>query len=300
MKKISCENAIYFMHRDNKPVLEVEPGELLEFEARDCFSDQIQEESQLFESADWSQINPATGPVAIKGAEPGDTLVIDILDIKVDDKGTMIVVPDMGALADKIDQSETKIVPIVNGYAQFNDKIHLPIKPMIGVIGVAPEDDEKIPNGTPGFHGGNMDNKKITRGTRLFLPVFHPGGMLALGDLHAVMGDGEVVICGVEVPGEVLLKVDIIKGKTLKTPFLETPDCFYVIGTGKDLDDAGAITLDRTFAFLKERLPLTSNEVSMLMSIACDLQICQIVDPLITCRMAIPKQVFALYNLSFA
>lgn len=300
MKKIPCSYSIYAMHKSNPPALEASPGEILEFEARDCFSDQIKEESQLFESADWAQINPATGPVAIKGADPGDTLVIDILDIEIDNRGTMIVVPDMGALSNKIEKSETRIVPIVNGYAQFNEMICIPVNPMIGVIGVAPPGDDEIPNGTPGVHGGNMDNKKITKGTTLFLPVFHPGGMLALGDLHAIMGDGEVVVCGVEVPGKALLRVDIIKGKTLNTPVLETSEQFYVIGTGKDLDDAAAITLDRTFAFLKERLPLTGNEVAMLMSIACDLQVCQIVDPLITCRMEIPKQVFASYKLSFA
>lgn len=300
MKKIPCSYLIYAMHKSNPPALEASPGEILEFEARDCFSDQIKEENQLFESADWAQINPATGPVAIKGADPGDTLVIDILDIEIDNRGTMIVVPDMGALSNKIEKSETRIVPIVNGYAQFNEMICIPVNPMIGVIGVAPPGDDEIPNGTPGVHGGNMDNKKITKGTTLFLPVFHPGGMLALGDLHAIMGDGEVVVCGVEVPGKALLRVDIIKGKALNTPVLETSEQFYVIGTGKDLDDAAAITLDRTFAFLKERLPLTGNEVAMLMSIACDLQVCQIVDPLITCRMEIPKQVFASYKLSFA
>lgn len=299
MKKISKEQAVGAMSYDNPPVLEAEVGEILEFEAKDCFSNQIQKESHLFESADWSQINPATGPVAIKGAEPGDTLVIDILDIDIDEQGAMVTVADMGALADKIESSETKIIPIVNGYAQFNDKIHLPVHPMVGVIGVAPPGQERVPNGTPGPHGGNMDNKKMTRGTRLFLPVFHPGGLLALGDLHAVMGDGEVVFCGVEICGTVLLKTDLIKGKTLETPVLETPDHLYVIGTGKNLDDAARITLDRTFAFLKERLPLTANEIGMLMSIAGDLQICQIVDPLITCRMALSKQTFSLYNLAF-
>ncbi len=299
MKKITADNTIFAMGKDNPPALEVDPGEIIEFSTKDCFSNQIQSCEELFESADWATINPATGPVFVKGTEPSDTLVVDILDITLADQGVMVAVPEMGALGDKIEESETKIIPLENGYARFNEKISLPVKPMIGVIGTAPFGEE-IPNGTPGDHGGNMDTKHIVKGTRLYLPVFHPGGLLAIGDMHAVMGDGEVIICGVEAPGKALVKVDVIKGKTLNTPVLDTPDHFYVIASEKDLNSSASKTLDKTYEFLSERLPLSTNEVCMLMSIACDLQISQVVDPLITCRMAIPKNTFALYSLSFA
>lgn len=298
MKHLSANNSIYAMDANNPPAATVKPGEIVSFETKDCFSNQIQKESHLFESADWATINPATGPLFVEGAAWGDTLKVDILDIEVCKQGSMVAVPEMGAMGHKIKKSETKIIPVQNGYAIFNNKIKMPIKPMIGVIGTAPLAGS-IPNGTPDKHGGNMDTKHIRKGSSLYLPVFHPGALLAIGDLHALMGDGEVVVTGLEIAGTVTVKVSVIKGITLGTPFLETEDSFYVIASDKTLDQAAKFTLDKTFAFLKDRLPLSTNEICMLMSLIGDLQISQIVDPLITCRMALSKAAFAHYNLAF-
>jgi len=120
-----------------------------------------------------------------------------------------------------------------------------------------------------------------------------------MGDLHALQADGEVLFCGVEVAGRVTVKVNVLKGKELPTPILETESHFYIIGSAENLEEAAKVTMDWTHAFLKERTNLTNNEVGMLMSLLCDLQISQIVDPLITCRMAIPKDSFSPYKISF-
>lgn len=295
---IKAEQAIYSFAPDNKPVATVKAGQVAVFETKDCFSNQIQSSEQLFESADWSAINPATGPLGVEGAREGDTLVVDILDIETADFGVMTAVADMGAIPNLLDGSETKIVPIKNGWAEFSSKLKLPVKPMVGVIGTAPK-VETIPCGTPGTHGGNMDTKEIRRGTRLYLPVWQEGALLAVGDLHALQADGEVLFCGIEVAGRVTVKVDILKEKTLPTPILETEDHFYIIGSAGDLDEAAKVVMEWTHAFLKERLPLSKNEVGMLMSLVCDLQISQVVDPLLTCRMAIPKAAFSPFQLSF-
>src|SRR6185437_1497878 len=97
--------------------------------------------------------------------------------------------------------------------------------------------DEPISCGTPDKHGGNMDSKVIREGTTLYLPVNVPGALLALGDLHAAMGDGEVAVCGLEIPGEVTVKVDVIKGKEWKLPMAKTADHLYTIASEKLLDD---------------------------------------------------------------
>ncbi len=298
MKIIKSDTIIYAMAADANPVAEVSPGEILIFETRDAFGNQIKSETDLFESADWSTVNPATGPVAIKGAQAGDVLAVDILDIKVGDSGVMVTVPQMGALGHIIEKSESRIIKIENGFAHFTDKIRLPIDPMIGVIGTAPV-GEPVSNGTPDNHGGNMDTKVIRAGNRVYLPVNVDGALLAMGDLHAVMADGEVVICGVEVSGVVTVRVDLIKNRNLATPIVESKDHWYIIGSKPDMQSAVSYTLDQAFEFLSSRLPLSTNEVCMLMSIIGDLQFSQIVDPQITCRMAISKSALAQYELKF-
>lgn len=286
------------MNSRNPAAAEVDPGETVTFETKDCFSNQIQTEKDLFDSVGWATINPATGPLKVRGAEPGDVLAVKILDIRIAQKGSMVAVPKLGALGHHITHSQTKIVPISNGHAIFSDKIKLPISPMIGVIGTSPA-TEDIPTGTPGTHGGNMDTKRITKGATVYLPVFVEGAGLAVGDLHAVMADGEVVICGVEVPGEVTLQVNLVKGRKLSSPILEDKNSFYCIASAEDLDKAAADVLDYTMEFLKQHLPLPVNEIAMLMSTTCNLQVSQIVDPLRTVRMEIPKEAFETYRLRF-
>ena len=296
--RIPSDKCIYSMNRKNISVAEIAPGESAIFETKDCFSGQIKTEQDLFTKIGWGAINPATGPLTIDGTDPGDVLATRILDIKIAERGVMVAVPKMGALGQYITHPETRVIPIVNGKAIFNDNILLPITPMIGVIGTAPR-NEDIPTGTPGSHGGNIDTRVIREGTTVYLPVFVQGAKLAVGDLHAVMADGEVVICGVEVAGEVTLQVDVIKDKTLHAPVLETEESFYCIASAEDLDKATADALDHTVRFLKERIPLPINEIAMLMSITCNVQTSQIVDPLKTARIEIPKKAFEYYKLSF-
>lgn len=298
MLRIPGDKCVYSMNRHNPAVAETIPGTQVVFETKDCFSNRVTSEQDLYARGAWSGINPATGPLRVTGAHPGDVLVVDILDIKVAARGAMIAVPGIGALGHHITHNQTKIVPIEEGHALFNEKLRLPVRPMIGVIGTAPADGD-VPTGTPGDHGGNMDTKLIARGTTLYLPVFVDGANLAMGDLHAVMADGEVIICGVEVPGEVTVRVDLVAGKSIPSPILETEDGFYCLASAKTLDEAAAMAMDHTMSFLRRRLPLSVNDLAMLMSLVCDLQISQVVDPLRTVRMAVPKRTFEPYGLRF-
>ena len=159
---ITKENAVLNMSPKNTPVLRVPSGSNVIFETLDCFSNQIQREDQPFSSVGWDKINPATGPLYVEGAEPGDTLKVEILDIKIAEKGVMTTAPKLGALGDIVTGETTRIIPIEEGMVLFNDKIHIPIKPMIGVIGTAPAQQD-IPTGAPGEHGGNMDCKKSSK-----------------------------------------------------------------------------------------------------------------------------------------
>lgn len=298
MLEISSEQVIYSFNPDNESVAEAKPGDEVKFITKDCFSNQIRSENDLFSAVDWDTINPATGPLDIVGAEVGDTLVVEIKDIKVADKGVMATVPELGAFGGQIDKTETKVIHIEDGMAIFNDKIKLPIDPMIGVIGVAPGEDD-IPCGTPERHGGNMDTRLIKKGSKLYFPVRVAGGRLAMGDLHAVMGDGEVSLCGLEIPGEVIVKVELVKNKQSEWPILETPDYWYIIASGDDLDQAADLALKNMLEFLEDRISMSRNDLVSLMSVAGSLEISQVVDPLKTVRMGISKQALKNYNFTY-
>lgn len=288
-QRIQRNQCIYAMTATNEPVLKVKPGSKVVFETCDCFENQIVSENQSIDSLNWDHINPATGPLWIEGAEPGDLLKVEIQQITVHDYGVMAAIPGGGLLGDQVTHSEIRIIPVEGNELIFSETIRLPLQPMIGVIGVAPAEGA-IPCGTPGSHGGNMDNTRIAEGVTLYLPVFTEGALLAMGDLHACMGDGEIMVTGVEIAGTVQVKVDLIKGHNLKNPFLEDAIHFYTIASHEDLMTAVKIATVEMHDFIQSALGLTFNEAGMLLSAVGDVQICQVVDPLLTVRFAFPKR----------
>ena len=299
MLTIHTDTKIHKMSRDNAPVAYAKSGDTVCFETLDCFGCQIQGEDQVLEKLDWSNINPATGPLFVEGALPGDVLKVEILDIALDDHGVMTDGPGNGVTGCAVTEQTTKILPIADGIITFNDKLSFPICPMIGVIGTAPA-GEAIDTGTPGPHGGNMDCNKIGIGATLYLPVQVEGALLAMGDLHARMGDGEVEVCGVEVAGAVTVRLTVLKNCKLPTPFLVNNEMAAAIYSAKTLDDAGVGATMAMHGFLMQELGMNEHEAGMLLSVAGDLRICQVVDPEKTCRMEIPLTIPNIYNYTFA
>lgn len=298
MRKISREEVVFTFEPELAVMAEVEPGEKVEVSVRDGFNEAIREPEDTLGDLDWDKLAPATGPIGIRGAEPGDTLKVDVEKIEVDEKGAMVTIPDAGCFGDELEDSSTRIVPIEDGRAIFTDEITLEINPMIGVMGTMPA-DKAIDTGNPGQHGGNMDIKHLGAGSTLYLPVFEEKGKLALGDMHAVMGDGEVSICGVEIGGEVTMKVDIIKNKKREWPMLETEDYWYVIASHEEVDKAIDIGLDFMYGFIEENTPLDKSEIISLMSIAGEVEICQLVNPRKTIRVGISRESLENYRIKF-
>ena len=227
------DHYIYKFSKENKPVAHAENGEVLRFLTRDCFNCQITSEEQTMETIDFEACNPATGPVYVDGAEPGDVLAVDILDIQVADHGVVATVKGFGILSER-GVNRTRILPVEDGYVYFND-VKFPSVPMIGVIGTA-SDEKEVISGYSFNGGGNMDSRNITRGTTVYFPVRVPGALLAMGDVHAAMGDGEVCETGVEINADVIVRVRIIKNFELNWPVTETADAWYVNTNGIDCD----------------------------------------------------------------
>ncbi|MFT9596514.1 acetamidase/formamidase family protein [Mesobacillus sp.] len=294
--QLSTQSYIYAMDKNNKPALTVKSGTQVEIDTFDCFQDQIQSEQTTFNAIDWNQINPATGPVYVEEAQPGDILKVTIDDIELGKQGVMVVGPELGVMGHRLDKFEVKIIPVKDDKAIFNEKIALPLNPMIGVIGVAPE-GEAVNNGTPGAHGGNMDTKLITTGATLYFPVFQPGALFALGDLHAAMGDGEISVSGIEIPAKVKVTLEVIKGHSINHPLLENEEGVATLVSKELLDEAANVAVEEMIDLLQPQTDLSLAEFTMLMSAAGQAQISQIVDPLKTARFFVPRSILEAYNI---
>ncbi|MEM0453135.1 MAG: acetamidase/formamidase family protein [Sulfolobales archaeon] len=293
--KISKDKFTYRFSKDVPPAAYAKAGDVVVFEVMDNLSDQIKSEDIPLEAIDISKRNPSTGPLYIEGVEAGDTLVVDVLDIKVGSKGWIRVFPGGGALHDKKFEPKIKIVNIVNGYVIFND-LKIPIKPMVGTIGVTPSDAE-IPTVMCGPHGGNMDLKIIRKGARVYFPVFVDGGLLAMGDLHAVQSDGESGITPIEVDGEVIVKVDVIKGRKPRYPVIELEDTYSIITSGVDLDEAVYKAVDEAVNTLMKAFNTSFQEAYMLSSMLVELRINQVVNPLKGVRAEISKSYVSINDI---
>lgn len=293
MRVIPRSKVVYSFSSKNKPAEYAKVGELVLFEAIDALGGQVKSEEDTLDKLDWTKINGTTGPLYVEGAEEGDTLVVEILDIEVENRGFMVVVPGQGALDDKEFSPKIKVVRINKDYAFFND-LKIKIKPMIGTIGVAPKDKE-LPTGTSGRHGGNMDVKEITKGATLYFPVFTKGALLSLGDLHAIQADGELCVSAIEVSGKVLMKIkDVIKGHTVPWPILETEENYEIIACGNTLDEAVKEATITAVNALSRKYNISFEEAYMLGSLIVDLKINQVVDPRKGVRAVIPKNYISI------
>lgn len=292
---IQKEHLFYAFSPDLKPVQTVKSGEVVVVETVDAFGGQITSENDKLDNLDWDRVNPATGPIYVEGAEKGDFLKVTINGIEIDSMGVMASIPDAGLFGSLHKTSTIKCFDVHDDHTEFNDLV-IPLTPMIGVIGVAP-DQETISNGEPGAHGGNMDNRLMNVGTELYLPVFNDGALLGLGDLHASMGDGEVNVTGIEIGGKVTLTLEVIKQMSHQHPVMRKDGFFYTIYSAETLDDAVEGAAHEMLYWVKKALGYSDSDAAMLMSLMGHTEICQVVDPKKTIRFKMPNIYFRSINL---
>jgi amidase len=289
---VSRDQVVWSFGPAMEPVLEVEPGSVVTFETNDCFTGQIQSEADLVTEIDFERVNGATGPVAVRGAEPGDSLVVELLDVRPEARGFATLIPGMGQLIDKVRSPLTQVFRVEGDTIHMTDRISFPLRPMVGVVGVA-TDGEELTNGFAGRHGGNLDNHLHGPGAKLYLPVRRPGGMFAVGDMHASMGDGEVCFTGVEIAGEVTVRFDLLKGKQGTWPVTELADRWVAHGTaGPDFMEALDLACEEAARLLVDQWGFSMEEAFVFLSVACDANICQACRPQpfsTIARVSIPK-----------
>jgi len=279
------------------PVATIVSGEVVEVETWDALGNVVNPDQTLEEALQRDLVlyeNPITGPIYVKGAKPGDTLSIEVLDIETPDMGVTVVMPGFGGLEGWLHPSPplTKFSKIVRGKATYtlNDgrEINIPLQPFIGTIGVSPA-SEAISTITPGRHGGNMDVPDICPGNKLYLPVEVEGALVGVGDVHAVQGDGEICGTAIEIPSIVTMKIDLIKNKKINWPRIESPDEIMTICSAKPLEDAVRLAFLELIRWLEEDYSIERYDAYMFLSLAAKMRLAQIVDPLFTIVAKLPK-----------
>ena len=291
--KISKDQHVWAFKADMQPVVTVDPGTVIEIETWDCFTGQVQSESDTVEKLDLARINSATGPIAVKGAMPGDSISVTLIDIKPGPQGAGMVIPEWGQLIHKAKSPTTRIFKVEGDTITMQSNgVTFPKRPMFGVIGVAPASGE-IPTFAADRHGGNMDDNQNGIGATIHLPVFQPGGQLAIGDMHASMGDGEISGTGVEIGGIGIIKVDLIKGKAAGWPVTETKDSWITHGTTADnIDEALKNAAEEAAKLLVDEWGFTIEDAFIFLSVAGDLGIAQYCHPSpgsVIAKMRVPK-----------
>lgn len=290
MIELNDDKTLFFFDRDLEPVLTVKSGETVRIRTKDCFSNQLTGPQDAMDDLDWDAVNPATGPVFVEGAKAGGALKVRIDNIEFDEQTCSATGQDEGVCGNRFTEWATHYCKIQGNTLAWDERLNIPLRPMIGVIGVAPE-GEPVNCGTPGSHGGNMDNTAITTGAMLYFPVAVDGALFGCGDMHAAMGDGEVSVSGAEVAGYATVTLTAMPELKLVNPLIENDTHFGIIVSEESLDAAAELAVQQMVDLLASRTNESEADLVMLLSLVADVQVCQMVDPQKTVRFMVPKYV---------
>ena len=298
-----------FFDASLKPVLTIDSGDVVRletatgnprwFEKLGVPKDKIPAELyEVFQGVEGDGRGDHTlnGPIAIRGAEPGDMLEIRIrsVDVRLPIAGQGFA-PNRGLLPDEFPYEKGRVtwIDVDRKVVQFAPGIEFPAKPFWGVIGVAPPTAMgRVSSGPPNVFGGNLDNRDLGSGSTLYLPVHVPGALLSIGDGHAMQGYGEVSLSAVETSLKGEIQVVLRKGHRLRWPRAETATHYITMGLDPDLDEAAKIATREMLDFLVETKGLSREDAYLLASAAMDLVVTQVVDVTKGIHAMIPKAIF--------
>jgi len=285
------ERVHYTWDVSHEPLLTIESGDTVVLHTREVSDNQVTPASkaEVIATLDWNLVYPLCGPIFVNGAKPGDTLAVEILDIRTEGWGWTGIIPGFGLLAERFKDPYLRIFDLSRGdVTSFREDVTIPIEPFFGTMGVCPANAKAQSVMPPGVFGGNMDTRQLTRGTTLYLPVQEIGALFSCGDAHAAQGDGEVCVTGIESPVYAALRFTLEKGKRIPSPqFLTagglTPGvnhaAFYgTTGVGPDLMQAARDAVDSMVDHIAAKYRMSPVEAYVLASLCVDLKISEIVD----------------------
>ena len=276
---------------DNDPTLVIDPGDTVVVWTRDVSDNQVGlvSDASVLANLDWDRTYPLTGPIAVSGAEPGDTLKVEVLDMHTQGWGWTGVIPGSGLLPDDFPDPYLRIFDLTAGdVAYFREDIPIPLAPYFGTMGVCPAGAHGQSIVPPGTFGGNVDIRQLVRGSTLYLPVQVDEALFSCGDAHAAQGDGEVCVTAIESPMFGALRFTLEKGRSILAPQFSTParltlrvDSTPYYGTTGVNGDLYAAAQDAVRAMIEHvvtRYELTPKDAYLLTSLAVDLRISEIVN----------------------
>lgn len=275
----------------NDPVIRIADGDTVVFETRDVSDNQVtpDSDSSAIAGLDWDRVYPLAGPVGVDGAEPGDTLAIEILDLQTRGWGWTAILPGLGLLPEEFPDAYLRIFDLSHGdVALLREDVAIPVEPFLGTMGVCPAGASEQAVMPPGPFGGNMDTRQLVRGTTLYLPVQLDGALFSCGDAHAAQGDGEVCVTGLEAPMNATLRFTVQKGRALPapqyrtagplTPRVDSAGFYGTTGVGPDLYAASQDAVRAMVEHIATEHGLSPEDAYVLCSLCVDLKISEIVD----------------------
>lgn len=282
----------YHLAWDNSiaPIARIPSGGVVEFDLLDAAGGQIQADStvEAIGTLDFARVDQVNGPIYVEGAEPGDTLQIELLELQPANWGWTAIIPGFGLLADEFPEPALKVWTLADGWGEFAPGVRIPLDPFCGEIGLAPAEAGQYSTIPPSRRGGNMDTKHLTRGATLFLPVEVAGALYSMGDGHAAQGDGEVCGTAIETPMRATVRLTVRKDLMVDepqfltagplTPRTNTAQWYACDGVAPDLHEAARAAIRQMIAHLQASHGLSREQAYMLCSVAVDLKISEIVD----------------------
>ena len=291
MKRVTRDQLCTSFSAENPPVLRVQLGETFVIETNDRFA--------TYEGPNSSPeameiLKTMAGPVYVEGAQPGDTLKIEVLDVTLPlDYGWIGATPGRGPLGERIAAFRKTQVHFTEAGVVFNDKVTMPLRPMMGRIGLAPKEGPKASNARGEF-GGGMGNTQITKGATVYLPVFHPGGLLTIGDCHAAMGDGEATASAVECAFDATFRVSLEDSFQVNRPVVTTETEVMTTGEGETMEAATKMAVQAMADLLAHQLGIDDTDAAMLIACATDVRTGLAGNPPYTMRVAVPRSMLEL------
>jgi amidase len=229
------------------------------------------------------------GPVYIEGAKPGGTLKIEVLDVTFPlDYGWIGAIPGRGPMKERIPEFRKTRVAITPDGVVFNDKVTMPLRPMLSKLGLAPKQASAASN-DKGEFGGTMANTQITKGSTVYLPVFQEGGLLSIGDCHAAMGDGETTASAVECALDATFRITIADDFSVTRPVVTTETEVMTTGEGDSMEAATKVAINAMADLMVDRLGVDSSDAAMLIASAADVRTGEAAVAPYTMRVVVPR-----------
>ena len=291
MRRLAREHHIYALDSANPPAITIDSGGELMVETWDAFEG-VRDPAMLEAS---SLKSPVTGPIYVTGAEPGDALRVDLISITPKDELTHMVMPGRGFLLEEFAEAHATVMTFESGHVVMPSGLRLPLVPSMGFVATTPVYPQRTASDS-GPYGGDVDMKELVAGSTIWLPVLIPGGLLALGDCHAVVGDGAVAGTGAECSSDTHIQVTVEKGMNIGSPRALTPDYFVVLAHGEELDLAMKRAVRGMVEFLVQEKGMAPYDAYTLLSLAGNIRVSRTFRPISPVKMMLARSVFEQLN----